>query len=190
MTGRIKSLSASSASGLIAAENGLSVHFQPSAVLAYDITCLAVGQLVTFDLAGGIWPRATNVCVLRQHHLAVTAGKHPEGLCLRYMGFDQNGSIRAYRYDRVSPGEGIRTFVVNADLALFRKHRVGVQDGPALCLHALTAELGAAGSPQQAKCERVLTDQDMLAHLARRPVPTTRPRPRWPRRTPVASHAE
>ncbi|MGD0015639.1 MAG: hypothetical protein ABSD56_14655 [Bryobacteraceae bacterium] len=177
MTGRIKSLSASSASGLIAAENGLSVHFQPSAVLAYDITCLAVGQLVTFDLAGGIWPRAINVCVLRQHHLAVTAGKHPEGLCLRYMGFEQNGSIRAYRYDRVSPGEGIRTFVVNADLGLFRKHRVGVQDGPALCLHALTVELGTAGSRQQAKCERELTDQDMLAHLARRPVPTARPRP-------------
>ena len=49
MTGRIKNLSAGSDSGFIEAENGLRFHFDSCAVLAYDMTYLAVGQLVMED---------------------------------------------------------------------------------------------------------------------------------------------
>ena len=188
MTGRIKSLSAGHESGFITAESRLSVYFNCSAVLAYDIACLAVGQLVTFDLQDGAWPKAINVCVQRQHYVPPASEKHAESIRLRYMGFEQTGSMRAYRFDRVLPGEETRTFVVTTDLALFRKHHVGIQDGPALCLQALLAELHTAGPLCSRPLRRALSDQDMLAHLASRPAPRAKPRFRGAPRARVASH--
>jgi cold shock CspA family protein len=189
MTGRIKSWSAGSASGLITAENGVSVHFHSSAVLAYDIISLTVGQFVSFDLESGNCPRAANVCVLRHHHIAGVLANRQGTEQLRYMGFDQTESIRAYRFERVSPGEGTQTFIVTTDLALFRKHCVRLQEGPALCLHMLTAELLGADSIPRPPLQRALTDQDMLAHLASRPVPASRPRPKLTPRPHPVPHA-
>ena len=63
---------------------------------------------------------------------------------LRYMGFDQAKNIRGYKFEGVAADETATThFVVNADLALFMKHRVGLQEGPALCLKKLSADLEA-----------------------------------------------
>ena len=56
MTGRIKNLSAGSASGLIEGENGRRYHFDSWSVLVCDVTYLGVGQLVTFDLEAGSNP--------------------------------------------------------------------------------------------------------------------------------------
>lgn len=186
MTGRIKSLSPESASGFITAEDGLSVFFRSSEVLAYDICCLAVGQLVTFDVEGGSWPRATNVCVRRQHHVLPLLEKHPGSVHFRYLGFDQAGSIRSYRFDGTSADDHTNTFVVMADLALFTKHHVGIQEGPALCLRRLSTRLDGTGKTTQPTFECRLTDEDMLAHLASRPVPGMR---RGPKRTPHAASA-
>lgn len=172
MTGRIKSLSDGGMFGHIAAENGLSVHFDSSAVLAYDVTCLAVGQMVSFELERGSHPKALNVCVERQHHTPHPPDKHSERIHLRYTGFEQAGNIRTFRFERLLPGEETQTFHVTADLALFKKHRVGIQEGPTLCLEVLMADLRGADSTRLSSRlrPRPLTDPDMLAHVASRPV--------------------
>src|SRR5215467_1216152 len=60
---------------------------------------------------------------------------------LRYMGFDQAKNIREYKFDSVAGGETTKHFVVNADLALFVRHHVGLQEGSALCLKRLSEDL-------------------------------------------------
>jgi len=186
MTGRIKSWSTGSASGFITAQDGVSVYFHSSAVLEYDIASLSIGQLVTFDLVSGHYPRAANVCVQRHHPVAGAEEKRQEAVQLRYLGFDQTGSVRAYRFQRVWPGEPTTTFTVTADLVLFRNHRVGMQEGPALCLQILAAGLAAAGSILLPPLQCALTDQHMLTYLASRPASARRSRPKV---APRAHHA-
>ncbi len=60
---------------------------------------------------------------------------------LRYIGFDQAKNIREYKFEGVAAGETAKHFVVSADLAMFVKYRVGLQEGPALCLKRLSADL-------------------------------------------------
>ena len=60
---------------------------------------------------------------------------------LRYIGFDQAKNIREYKFEGVAAGETAKHFVVSADLAMFVKYRVGLQEGPALCLKRLAADL-------------------------------------------------
>lgn len=79
---------------------------------------------------------------------------------LRYMGFDQAKNIRAYRFDGITRGELTRHFVVSADIALFTKHHVGIQEGPTLCMHKLAAGLGLELP------EHELTSDDLLAYLS------------------------
>jgi hypothetical protein len=59
---------------------------------------------------------------------------------LRYMGFDQANNIPDYKFDSVAAGETTH-FVVSADLALFGRYHVALQEGPALCLKKLSADL-------------------------------------------------
>lgn len=181
-------LSSESGSGLIRAENGLSVSFDLSAVLAYDATSLAIGQLVTFDLDGGHCPKAINVCV--RHPTSHSEERRPESVHIRYVGFEQTEGIRTYRYEGILPGEETRTFNVTAELALFRKHRVGIQDGPALCLHLLLAELDAVRMAGRSPIQFALTDQQILAYVASRPARTAKTRPkRMPHASAAASNA-
>ena len=79
---------------------------------------------------------------------------------LRYMGFDQEKNIREYLFDGVAAGETAKHFVVSADLALFAKYHVGLQEGPALCLKRLSADLETL---QQLPHE--LTSDDLAAHV-------------------------
>jgi cold shock CspA family protein len=171
MTGRIETLSDGSTAGIISAEDGQAVPFDSVAVLAFDAASLAVGQMVTFELADGRRPKAANVCVTRSYgDERRKDGPHP-----RYVGFEQTGSVRAYRFELLAPGKQTRTFIVNTDLALFTRHHVGIQEGPALCLHCLLAGLNADGTLLQPLMDCSLTDKDMLDHLASRPAPKTRP---------------
>lgn len=186
MTGRIKSLDSVTASGVITAADGLMVGFYPSAVLAYDVPILAVGQVVSFDLEGGRRPKALNVCVQRAAP-ALKAQESRVGITrLRYVGFQQVGSIRSYLFEMFAPGEQRATFTVNADLTLFTRHHVGIQEGPVLCLRLLAAEPDLAGAAAQTSLGCSLTDREMLAHLASRPVPRAK---HCPKRTPPASSA-
>ncbi len=80
---------------------------------------------------------------------------------LRYMGFDQARNIRGYRFVGIARGETTKHFTVTADLALFLKYRVNIQEGPSLCLQ----KLGANGEgPDQFQQE--LTSDDLLAYVA------------------------
>lgn len=182
MTGRIKSLSGHSESGLIAAENGLSFPFDCSAVMAYDAGGLAVGQTVTFELKVGLHPEAVHVCVQKPHHPSPGADKHRASINLRYAGFAQEGNIRSYRFEQLSAGEETRTFLITTNLDLFRKHSVGIQEGPTLCMRVLMAGLIAGVASH-----RALTDLDMLAYVASRPSRAPKGRHRsTPSRSPQA----
>jgi cold shock CspA family protein len=178
MTGTMAIFNDTSASGVISAEDGLQVCFDSSAVLAYDASGLAVGQSVTFDMRRGNHPKAFNVCVDRLYR------RRPGVECRdsappRYMGFEHRGNLRLYRFERIVPGESRTTLVVDADLALFAKHHVGIQEGPAMCLRLLAAALDTAGvAVAQLPPPYVLTDREMLAYLATRPVPGKRAGPR------------
>jgi hypothetical protein len=102
---------------------------------------------------------------------------------LLYMGFEQEENIREYIFHRIAHGEDPQVFVVSTDLDLFRKNHVGLQEGPALCLGVLLAELEAAELPQQWLPRRVLTDQHMQAYLVTRGVRAAKspvPRKRLP----------
>lgn len=168
MTGRIKSLSTMSPSGFISADNGQNVYFHSSAVSLPGAGGLAIGQLVTFDMEGGKWPAAINVRVSPQSQPAPSAPQRgAAGTYLQYLGFEQRGANRAYRFSRISRGEDTREFIVNADLALFVKHHVGIQEGPALSLRLLSAGPNSS-APAAWPSSQSLSDGDMLAHLARR----------------------
>jgi cold shock CspA family protein len=163
MTGRIKSLSALSPSGFISAASGHDVYFHSSEVLPPGAGGLAVGQLVTYDIGGGKWPSAINVRIPAEPAVpARVPARHTPPTYLQYMGFEQTGSTRAFRFRRVVRGEETREFVVSAELALFGKHHVGLQEGPALSLRLLSEGPDTSAS--------ALTDEDMLAHVARRAV--------------------
>ena len=191
MTGRIKNLTAGSSSGLIEGENGSRFHFDSWSVLAYDVTYLAVGQLVTFDLANGANPNAVNISLQRSHQVPRAEGKRKESV-LRYVGFDQTKGIRTFRFERTSVGEETETFAVTTDVALFTKHHIGIQEGPALCLSLLIPRVDAAGATAVLRPECSLTEEDLLKYLASKPVPGSRPHHKrtTPRTTAAAAHIE
>jgi hypothetical protein len=187
MTGRISALKAGNASGRIKTETGDSVSFDSTAVLEYDIVCLAVGQAVSFDLEGVSQARAINVCVHKQSRAPDPSEARKEVVRVRYLGFEQVAGLRAYRFDRTAPGEKTILLTVTTDLALFAKHHVGIQEGPTLCLRLLTEALGSGGGALKGSLQ--LSDHDLLAHIARRPVPKPRPRPKRAPSTAAAPHA-
>jgi hypothetical protein len=97
---------------------------------------------------------------------ALAAEKRAKGSYLQYLGFTHDGNVRIYRFRRVARGEEAREFIVNVDLALFAKHHVSLQEGPALSLQRLSSEaIDPAGTPPL----QWLTDVEMLAYVAARP---------------------
>jgi cold shock CspA family protein len=187
MMGRIKLLNVGNAGGVIKTENGYAVNFEVSSVLAYDVACLAVGRLVSFDLEGRHGTSAVNVCVHGMHPQPADAPKRPASL--RYVGFDQAKGIRTYKFERNWPGEDTETMVVTTDLELFTRHRVPIQEGPALCMRLLEAE-GETG----ANLRHSLTEKDLISFLAARLIPVRSFNRRIVRRSPprpavASSHA-
>ena len=139
MVGRISALGSATLFGIIKADNGLSVPFDRSQVMAYDMTGLAVDQLVSFDIENGASPKAMNVCVRKEQQAAVHNEGRNDPVRLRYMGFEQRGVARIYRFDQVAIGADAIHMVVEVPMALFTEFHVGIQDGPALCLNVLNA---------------------------------------------------
>jgi hypothetical protein len=86
-----------------------------------------------------------------------------EVMQLRYMGFEQAKAVRVYRFDRIEERVPTVRYTVTADLALFLKHHIGIQEGPALCARKLTSDL--EGTEQ---CEHILTNDDLLAYVTAR----------------------
>jgi hypothetical protein len=184
MTGRIKSLDVADGSGVILTEDGLIVAFCGTAVMAFDIPTLAVGQAVGFELDDGRCPHALNVHVQWAPQSVSGTERHGRITRFGYIGFEHRGSVRAYLFENLAPGIEKRTRTVTADLALFARHHVGLQEGPALCLNLLLEELPEEGTTVLAPFERSLSDREMLAFVASRPVSRAR---RGPGRTHAAS---
>lgn len=82
---------------------------------------------------------------------------------LRYIGFDQTENTRVYRFEQVVKGQPAKRFVIAADLALFRQHRIHIQEGPSLCATKLESDL-----EKMQLGDHQLTNADLLAHLAAR----------------------
>ena len=78
---------------------------------------------------------------------------------LRYMGFDQTKNISEYKFDGVAAGETAKHFVVSADLALFVRYHVALQERPALCLKRLAADQEVLQQPPHE-----LTGGDLAAY--------------------------
>ena len=168
MTGRIEVLSMDDAAGCIRAEDGARVSFRVSEITFGDATHLAVGQLVTFDMERGTSPRAFNIRIEKHHYNGHEKDKLWQSI--RYLDFDQTGNVRKYKFERLTPGgEAFKRLSVPTCIVL--KHRIGIQDGPMLCLRLVMAELDDSDATEQAPFRRLLTDHDMLCHLASRPVP-------------------
>jgi cold shock CspA family protein len=162
MIGRISALDVPNLFGFIKAENGLSVRFEHSALMAYDVTGLTLDQLVSFDVENGPNPKAVNVCVRKEQQTrSVREEARRDHVRLRFMGFEQKGLNRDYRFDQVSvAGDAIRLNVTIA-MSLFTKYHVGIQDGPALCLLVLNAESNPAGADFGLQREWSVTDGDV-----------------------------
>ncbi|MBI3696160.1 MAG: hypothetical protein HY238_15150 [Acidobacteria bacterium] len=109
---------------------------------------------------------------------------------LQYIGFEQMKDIREYIFHGIAHGEETKVFRVITDLELFRRNHVGMQEGPALCLRILTIDLETPASPQRPALRHALTDEDMLAYLLHRGLPTTKKqnsKTRIPTKAPVSS---
>ncbi|MEO8127652.1 MAG: hypothetical protein ABJF23_27015 [Bryobacteraceae bacterium] len=159
MVGRISALGSATLFGVIKADNGLSVRFDRSEVMAYDATGLALDQLVSFDIDNGPSPKATNVCVRKDLQAPVREEGRPDPMRLRFMGFDQRGAARIYKFDQVAVGVDAIHMVVEIPMALFTEYHVGIQDGPALCLHALNGD-------SKRESARELTGSDLQSYVA------------------------
>ena len=60
---------------------------------------------------------------------------------VRYLGFEQKQNFRVYRFDVRTDGSLTKQVSVTADVAVFRDHSVGIQEGPLLSGNKLTADL-------------------------------------------------
>lgn len=176
MTGTIKRLNSATATGAIKAADGLVFGFRLSAVLAYDIPGLAVGQAVNFELENDRHPRAVNINVEHALRSSPDRERRAELTRLRYLGFQQTGEIRSYRFERFVPGEARATYIVNSDMGLFTRHHVRLQEGPGLCLHLLAEREDLVGGTAETPAQYSLTDREMLAHLATLPLPPVKGR--------------
>src|SRR5579864_3670784 len=147
MIGTIISFSNQTAAGVVKSADGVRFEFDFAAVVAYDIAELAAGRPVHFEVGAGDFPKAINLSIDALQSSSSVNDHTREIRRLRYMGFEQRGSIRAYRYQRITPGETTQMFTVDTDLVLFKKYQVAIQEGPALCLRLLSAELVSGGGP-------------------------------------------
>ena len=100
---------------------------------------------------------------------------------IRYLGFDQRQNSRVYRFDVRIDGHQTKQVSVSADIAVFRNHSVGIQEGPALCGNKLTADLerGWEGEHELTSADiRAYADAKALAdsqRASKRKAPHRRP---------------
>jgi hypothetical protein len=99
---------------------------------------------------------------------------------IRYLGFEQRQNSRVYRFDVRTDGRLTKEVSVTADIAVFRNHHVGMQEGPLLSGNKLTADLerGWEGAHELTAADvRAYADAKALAD-AQRAAPRKGPRRR------------
>src|SRR5687768_7196072 len=120
MTGIVSALSSDRGPGTIVMENGLSVSFEATQHLGVA----AVGRPVTFEVTGGDYPRAVNIQISGLPNLPNAKERIAATISFRLMGFDQQGSVRAYRFEELRTGQRASSFIVKSDLTMLAKHRI------------------------------------------------------------------
>jgi hypothetical protein len=78
---------------------------------------------------------------------------------IRYLGFEQRQTSRAYQFEVREQGRPQRHLTVTANMDVFRTHGVGIQEGPSLSGEKLTADLASG-----VEGEHELTGVDVRAH--------------------------
>ncbi|RPJ57275.1 MAG: hypothetical protein EHM23_21065 [Acidobacteria bacterium] len=165
MTGRIEVLATAQKPGRIITSNGPN-RFHYSYQLLPSRTRLRVGRMVTFDLERDNSDAAVRVCPMEQEDSFLAGlGGHAE---VRYQGFEQKNDVRSFKFRAGRTGEEDQEVVVTADLALFRKHGITIQEGPALCLRFVEAELQQRSLSESGAWRRTLTEKELIAHMAHR----------------------
>lgn len=100
---------------------------------------------------------------------------------IRYLGFDQRQNSRVYRFDVRVDAHLTKEASVAADMAVFRTHSVGIQEGPFLSGNKLIADLerGWEGDHELTAADvRAYADAKALADAQRagnRKAPRRRP---------------
>lgn len=112
-----------------------------------SVAKLAEGKLVHFDLASGPSPKAIDISI--DPACDVSAGRNGdrEIMRLRYLGFEHEGNLRLYCFQRLTPREQAQTFLVEADLSLFRRHQVHIEEGARSLPENAISRIGLRGRP-------------------------------------------
>ena len=185
MLGTITRFSKLTTSGAIRSEHGENFDFDLAGVLTYDVAALAQGKSVHFEAAARVPFKAINVSVEPPAAVHPGAERYKEITQLRYVGFRHLENLRRFQFERITPGAPTQCFEVAANLALFHTLRIAIQDGPALCMRVLAAELEAGRRSEDLAC-CPLTEQHMRDYLVSRPIPGAK-LPKAPRRPSVYS---
>jgi len=169
MTGRIEKLATAEQEGRITTNSGpMQFHFtyQQEAGTPEQLT---LGQLVSFELEKGTTQSAVEV--RRKESLSFRASDGTAAREIRYQGFQQTRNVRSYKFQAWRSGEENQETIVTADLALFRKHGIGIQEGPEISLRLVKAEFLESRLVDPTVWTRALSDKDMLEHLSSRATP-------------------
>ncbi|RPI25177.1 MAG: hypothetical protein EHM61_15065 [Acidobacteria bacterium] len=170
MTGRIEQLATADSPGVITTKTGRNT-FRYSYQFASGGIELQVGRLVAFELEKGNIETAINVCAIEAGESPTVPGRIPE---IRYEGFEQKNDVRSFRFRAWRTGEENQDIVVTAEMALFRKYGITIQEGPGLCLRLVEAELQQSNPIPTGLWERKLTADEMIAHIGRQRIPAKR----------------
>lgn len=176
MTGTVTVFSDHTLFGVIEDLEGGCFKFELTAVLQYDRPALRVGKRVYFDMEYGSLPKAVNISIEPSQSAASGKDRRAESGDVRYIGFEHQGTIRTFRFQKTTRGEPVETFSIDADLMLFRRYQIHLQEGPAICLGVLLAALAAAPLPRPLG-PLSLNGENIVSFLASRPEP--RPKPRF-----------
>ena len=91
-----------------------------------------------------------------------------------YMGFDQQASVRCFRFQAVLPKErpcNASKFIdlkLNADMSLWAPLKIAIQDGPKLCLGILTTALTGSEQNTLRFTAYAVTPEDLTAFASAR----------------------
>ncbi len=169
MTGRIEKLATTKELGHITTNSGpAQFHFTYRQTLDAPDR-LTVGQLVSFEVEKGAVAFAVGVRPKESDEpLPESRSAARE---IRYQGFEQTRNIRSYKFQAWRSGEENEEAIVTADLALFRRHGIGIQEGPGICLRLVEAEFRESSAIDSTVWRRQLSDKELEAYISARAIP-------------------
>ena len=102
---------------------------------------------------------------------------------LVYMGFTQEAALRCFHFQRVLTQARLTNlpktvqFTMKADMSLFMRYRIPVQEGPALCLQILTDALAGAQENEVLPASYAITTEHLSSFASAGPA-WKKPEPR------------